>query len=311
MNDFWFVTFGDSRLEEARRRIRHQAERMGVFGEHIRVFTEKDLDSDFCERMRPRLLSGSRGFGYWCWKPQIILQVLREMPDGDVLLYTDIGCHLNRKGVRRLEEYREYAREDNIVAFQARALGERARTDLSLHFLPERQWSKMDLLNYFGVADRCDILDTGQIGATMLVLQKNTFSQTLIEKWRQCYYDHFELVDDTPSVSPNLSDFKENRHDQSVFSLLCKKYGAHLLSSGEYAHIRCYMPEGGDKKLWPEYWSEMKQFPVHARRDLGKYSKMVECPDWLKPILGKYGRRSAARIYELAEKLVVGRKRNA
>ena len=39
MNDFWFVTFGDSRLEEARRRIRHQAERMGA--EAI-VITEKD-----------------------------------------------------------------------------------------------------------------------------------------------------------------------------------------------------------------------------------------------------------------------------
>lgn len=30
MNDFWFVTFGDERLKQARRRIRLQAQKMCV-----------------------------------------------------------------------------------------------------------------------------------------------------------------------------------------------------------------------------------------------------------------------------------------
>ncbi len=304
MNNMWFVTFGDSRLKQARKRIGRQAERMGVFGDRIRIFSEKDLDSNFCAMMKERLVKGSRGFGYWCWKPQVILQSLDEMPEGDVLLYCDIGCHLNHRGVKRLEEYRELAVEHSVVAFQSRALGEEARTNLKLHFLPERRWSKMDLLRHFGVADRKDILDSGQIGAGVIILKNDMISRRLIEAWRKCYYDHFEFVDDTPSKYPNVPDFVQNAHDQSVFSLLCKKNGAYLLSSGEYAHIRMYMPECGDVRLWPEYWSELKYYPVHAKRDLGKYTQLVECPDWLKPILGKRGRRIASIIYEVVKPLI-------
>ena len=299
MNDFWFVTFGDSRLKDAHKRIRRQAVKMGVFGDRIRIFDERGLDVEFCERMKGHLILGSRGFGYWCWKPQVILQVLNEMPEGDVLLYADIGCHLNPKGLKRLEEYRQYAIEHGIVAFQSRAFGEAARTDLRLHFLPQRQWTKMDVFHYYGVAGQSEILDSGQVGAGVIVMQRNSFSRRIIEEWRQCYYEHFELIDDSPSRFPNAADFVENRHDQSVFSVLCKKNGVFTLSSGEYAHIRCYMPEGGEKKLWPEYWSELKLYPVHAKRDLGKYAKLVECPDWLKPILGRYGRRFASWIYEM------------
>ena len=61
MNDLWFVTFGDSRLEDAHKRIRRQAEKMGVFGDRVRIFDERDLDADFCEQMKEHLIPGSRG----------------------------------------------------------------------------------------------------------------------------------------------------------------------------------------------------------------------------------------------------------
>lgn len=297
MNNYWFVTFGDMRLKEARCRIRCQAEKMGVFGSRIRIFSEKDLSRDFCEKMGDRLVPGSRGFGYWCWKPHIISCVLDEMPEGDVLLYADIGCHLNIKGLKRLEEYKRFAIEHGVVAFQFRALGDRAVFDYSSHFYPEKQWTKMDAAVHFN-AVCSDILDSGQVQACVIVMHNTRFVRNFIKVWESCYFEHFELVDDTPSVVKNDSMFVENRHDQSIFSLLCKKNGAYLLSCGEIEHIRQHMPNGADKRYWPDYWRELMQYPVHARRDLGKYTKLVECPDWLKPILGKYGRRFASRIYE-------------
>lgn len=304
MQDKWFVAFGDDRLKESSRRIRRQAEKIGFPVDHIRVLSEKELDAEFVQRMRHRLVHGSRGFGYWCWKPQIISQVLREMSYGDVLLYADIGCHLHRKGKPRLIEYFELAKKHGVVAFQARSLGEEARNDLSLHFLLEKQWTKMDLLAYYNVSDRKDILESGQVGSGVVVLRKDERSMRIIKEWLQCYYDHFELIDDTPSELANDPMFVENRHDQSVFSLLCKINNVHLLSCGEYVHIRQYMPDGGDKRLWPEYWCRMSQYPIHAKRDLGKYTKMVECPDWLKPILGKCGRRFASYVYEMVKPLI-------
>lgn len=298
MNDLWFVTFGDTRLSEARNRIRRQAQKMGVFGDRIRICSTDDLDADFRDRLRDQLLPGTKGFGYWSWKPQVILQTMREMPEGDVLLYCDLGCHFNVKGLKRLEEYRMLAIDHGIVAFQARPFGEDAKSNFRLHFLPERQWTKMDLLQHFGFADRRDVLDSGQVGATMVIVHNDVATRSIIEEWRNFFYDHFELVDDSPSKIPNSKDFIENRYDQSALSLLCKKNYALLLSCGEYVHIRPYMPDGEDESLWPEYWNEMSQFPVHGRRDLGKYTKFVECPDWLKPIIGKRGRRIMSRIYE-------------
>ena len=36
-----------------------------------------------------------RGYGYWIWKPYIILQELNKLQDGDILVHLDIHCHLN------------------------------------------------------------------------------------------------------------------------------------------------------------------------------------------------------------------------
>ena len=38
------------------------------------------------------------------------------------------------------------------------------------------------------------------------------------------FYHHFELVDDSPSPIPNDENFIENRHDQSIWSILNKKH---------------------------------------------------------------------------------------
>ena len=169
---FWFLSFANSRLggriRNPLKRIRHQAEEMGVFGNRIRVWTEMDLDSDFLEAMKDHLTDGSRGYGYWCWKPQIVLQLLREMNERDVLLYADAGCHLNPRGIERLKDYYDLAMEHGVVAFQARLLSEPGR-----HLLLDGEWCKGDLLDYFGLRDDRSITQTGQFGGTTFLVRKD------------------------------------------------------------------------------------------------------------------------------------------
>ena len=303
-NNFWFVTFGDSRLSDSHQRIRCQADDLGVFGNRIRIFSEKDLDAEFRKKMKEHLIPGSRGFGYWCWKPQVISQVMREMQDGDILLYADIGCHLRKQGLPRLKEYFELTDRHGVVAFQSRSLGEDARNNLSLHFLPERRWTKMDLLKYFGVDSNKKILDSGQIGSGIILLKKNRTSLHIVEKWAEVFERYFNLCDDSLSTFPNFPDFVENRHDQSVFSLLCKINDIYTLSSAEYVIIEEYMPIGANRDFWPTRWVDIYDRPVWAKRDLGKYTTLVACPDWLKPILGKRGRRCASKIYDFINPLL-------
>lgn len=62
------------------------------------------------------------------------------------------------------------------------------------------------------------------------------------------------LVDNSPSVSPNLEGFVENRYDQSIFSILCKLRGITPLDCSE---------------TYAEDWNQLAAFPFQDRRDMG------------------------------------------
>jgi len=271
MSDFWFLSFANSSLDgfirSPLKRIRRQAEAMGVFGDRIRVWTENELDGGFREKMKEHLVPGSRGYGYWCWKPQVVLQLFSEMKDGDVLLYADAGCHLNPKGKKRLNEYFAMAKEHGIVAFQARTLDNPPR-----HFLLDGDWCKGDLLDFFDVRKDEVVTQTGQLGGTSFIVSKNKLTTRFFEEFRQVFYDHFPLCDDSASNSPNLCGFVENRHDQSVFSLLGKKNAVFSISACEYDPME---RDGG--------WKRMADFPIWSKHDKGGVRSLF--PSWFKRVV--------------------------
>jgi len=260
---------------------------MGVFGNRIRVWTEHDLDSRFVEVMGKRLTSNPRGYGYWSWKPQIVLQILRKMEEGDVVLYADAGCHLNPRGKNRLLEYFRLAQEHGIVAFQARSLNEKRKDDLSQHFLTEGAWCKGDLLDYFGVRNNDAVTKTGQLGGTAFLVRKTPETVAFFKRFLSVFEEHFELCDDSPSHSPNLPSFAENRHDQAVFSLLGKQQGVFCLSCGEYALVNDFAPpaERHEVKHWPRRWRDLVDYPIWTKHDKGGLRSLV--PQWIKDVVHK------------------------
>lgn len=72
----------------------------------------------------PWLKPEVRGFGYWMWKPEVILRSLERIADGEVLLYLEAGCHLNPAGGARFSQYVEFvaASSSGLLAFQYRRL---------------------------------------------------------------------------------------------------------------------------------------------------------------------------------------------
>ena len=55
----------------------------------IFAYTDKDIISTEFYKENKEILSLNRGAGYWLWKPYLILETLKKMNDGDVLLYLD------------------------------------------------------------------------------------------------------------------------------------------------------------------------------------------------------------------------------
>lgn len=290
--DFWFVTFADSRLKKTHDRILKQAQRMEVWDDRIVIFNEQTLAKDFREKMVAHMRPGSRGYGYWCWKPQCVLQMLEKIDEGDVLLYVDSGSHFNVQGRARLLEYYQLAKRHAIVAFQARSLNEKSKGNLERHFYREYEWTKGDLLDYFNVRENSAIVESGQFVANAFVICKTPDTVAFFRDYRDMFLQHFSLCDDTPSVSENLPGFISNRYDQSIFSLLAKTRGVYSLSNGEIEPIREMMPSSArdeDLRFWPDFWCEMKEFPIWAMRDKGKIRLWV--PVWVRRLVRAWRRR--------------------
>ena len=216
---------------------------MGLFDD-IFIYTEKNLDKDFKRKHRQILKFGTRGFGYWIWKPNIIKQALRTMQEGEQLLYADAGCHLNSEGKKRLLEYFDIVEQSElkIGAFQLEDVHN------------EYCWSKKDLIVHLGVQDNDDILNSGQICATQVLLQKCEQSTAFVDEWLNIM-ENYHFSDDSRSISPEHPNFKGHRHDQSVFSLLCKLNNAVRFRGSEV------YPQNNDS------WDELKEFPIHDKRD--------------------------------------------
>lgn len=257
-----FITFADSDMRKSLSRISAQAVAMNTF-DRIHAFNERDLDISFRRRHAAVLKRGTRGFGYWCWKPQIILQTLASMRENDLLLYADAGCHLNPKGVERLQQYFALANESpsGIVAFQPgkplwRGVPnpKQYRTDMR-----SRCWVKGDLLDHLNVRRRKDILDAPMITAGVQIIRKTQRSQEMIADWLGVIEHDFALVDDSRSRSANLPQFIEHRHDQAIYSILAMLRGIETVSMFE-----CWYPNADGSG--PD-WSVLEHFPIHAKRD--------------------------------------------
>jgi hypothetical protein len=105
---------------------------------------------------------------------------------------------------------------------------EKVKTDLLIGGLTrsennEKKWNKMDVIEKIGVKEDI-LLDAPQRQAGVQILYICDKTRQLINEWYELTTEYHN-IDDSPSLLPNFPDFREHRHDQSVFSLLTKKYG--------------------------------------------------------------------------------------
>lgn len=231
----FFLTFADKRFAQSLTRIGKQAAELAVFDQII-LANEDHLDADFRARFADKLTAEHRGFGYWCWKPQMIKQTLRQMEDGDVLIYGDSGNWVNRNGLMRLYHYFDLVANDHfgLIAFEHQLNGNwvEALDPTIIDFLNEcnrigqtfREYKlvKSSLLFHLGLDFDSPIYHTPQLWAGCLIMQKRAATLQFVADWQEPYFTDFGLIDDSPSSLPNHPDFGAHRHDQAIYSLLAK-----------------------------------------------------------------------------------------
>lgn len=116
------LTFGEGSngYRAAARRLAAQGVATGMFdaSEAIDGAYIRQNYPEFWEAHGRFMASNPRGFGYWVWKPFVILEALKALPAGWGVAYLDGGCVLNDTPAarKRLEAYKFHALEHSVWA---------------------------------------------------------------------------------------------------------------------------------------------------------------------------------------------------
>jgi hypothetical protein len=200
------VNFATSNFCDAQQFNSKTALKIGGFD---RVFNANpDLIDEHFKAKHRSILGQTKGAGYWLWKPYFILQALSQLQDGDLLMYADAASHFVQSANVLLGLPATY--KQDVIPF---ALD-----------LPEGAWTKRDAFIYMN-ADEMGFQETHQFLASFIVIRKSDFSMRFMKEYLE-YCCNPKILTDVDNVYglPNYPGFTAHRHDQSVFSLLCKKY---------------------------------------------------------------------------------------
>lgn len=152
------------------------------------------------------LLSIVRGAGLWIWKPYFILKTLKSIPEGDYLIYLDAGVVVVNE-FSHLIDAMEQSGQD-IMAFELPLLAE--------------EWTKRETkTTIYPELDR----SVNQILAGYIVIRNTPFSRQIIEEWLEYMQDPVCILPTNMTGEPNHRNFVENRDDQSVWTLVCRRHG--------------------------------------------------------------------------------------
>lgn len=167
-------------------------------------YTPNDLSESF-KKTHSKILKHQRGGGYFIWKPYIILHALLQYSN-DTIVYIDSDWEL----IQPITELTSRFKDGWLMAFD---MPEGA----------EKKWSKRDALLLMG-CDFPEYTDTSQRTAGMSIWKSSPPAIQFLIDWLNYCGDSMIVTDEPSILGDDYPSFVENRHDQTVYSLLTKKY---------------------------------------------------------------------------------------
>jgi hypothetical protein len=257
MNKLYLCSFSSGDLKSSINRYLLQANEMNIY-ENIKIYKEEDLPENITKQIHGFYsLKQKRLYGYACWKAFIIKDFLKSVPENSIVQYSDIGCHFNLNGKSRLLEYMDICEKNNILGFQYYKPNHDFNKNLDYQKYIERDYTKKRLLEYLKVENDESILNSSQFWSGTIFFKNNQFSLNFLSEWKKLSSIN-NLIDDSLLNEKSELSFVEHRHDQSIFSLLCKINNIEGLSASE-----CEWAEEKNKRTW----EHLKNFPILAKRD--------------------------------------------
>ena len=203
------IFFGNELFNKQKIRLKNEALKTKWF-DNIYIETPDTINHFITEHSE--IFKYKRGFGYWLWKPYIILRKLMELNENDILVYIDSGSTIiNNK--KEKDRYLDILKKKSIITF--------ANKD---HI--EEKFQKKTVLEYFNLENNKKFLNSQQIESGCIIIKNNNISRLFITEWLElCKFNNYKLlIDITENEKNNQNNiFIEHRHDQSILSILSKK----------------------------------------------------------------------------------------
>jgi hypothetical protein len=179
-----------------------------------KIYTMDDVDH--CFKQKNKHILQQKQHGYWIWKPYIILKKLLEIDENDILCYND-SKYIWKTNVRKLEN--DILSNKNIGVYS-----NKPNSGNNI----EKEWTKGDAFVLMNIPNNDYgnyVKNSNQVWAGFVLLRKSFNPVRFIGEWLT-YVQDYRIVTDSPNMLQNNDIiFKENRHDQTTLSLLCKKWG--------------------------------------------------------------------------------------
>ena len=199
------VNFAHGNFYERQRWFNSKSAKLLGRFDKVYEYSLKDIDSDF-HKKNDAIFQIKKGVGLWLWKPYFLNKVLNEINYGDYMFHCDSSSIF----LRKIKPLIDQMQIDN--------------KDIMVFALPliEKQWTKPDLLNILQI--NSEDQNSNQVSGSYFILKKSDFTIQFISEWLNLCQEEKHL-NESNDDGPNLPNYYQgHRYDQSILSLLVKKY---------------------------------------------------------------------------------------
>lgn len=193
-------------FEDSRIRLNNSARKYGI--DSIRSYDFEELRSTSFYEDNREILDQPTGMGYWLWKPYIILEALKSVAEGDIVVYSDSGIEI----IAPLDPLLTICQDQAPVLLFGNGDDDNAT------------WTKRDCFMLMG-CDQESFWKSPQCDAAFCLFRRSDLTMQFVSEWLGYCRDPRILTDiHNTSGKRDLPDFIAHRRDQSVISLLAAKY---------------------------------------------------------------------------------------
>lgn len=149
----------------------------------------------------------SKGAGYWFWKAPLLLHHLEHISWNDFVIYADVDLRDHLRWMGNLLQTMVDHSTTSLAVYQVDYL--------------ERSYNKADAYRSYCPTQNQSHDTSFQYAGGWLVLRKTMTTMQLIRDW-QDGLSNYHLLNDEPSIQPNIREFRYHLHDQAILSVLLK-----------------------------------------------------------------------------------------